>query len=150
MVLAFHGVKRSRNDLALTAVNAKGKLVQENVRSGAYKGQLYLKGVGAAWDGFVRMGKHHGFKNSELSQKGTLEDIKSRLKEGRPQIVSMRGPLRYENGGSWTTRGHIMVVTGMKGNGDLVINDPNRDGEKIISAQNFLNAWRGVTIDIKK
>jgi hypothetical protein len=150
MVLSFHGIKRSRDDLALTAVNSKGELVQKNLRSPTYKGQLYLKGVGAAWEGFVRMGKHHGFKNSELSQKGTLKDIRTRLKEGRPQIVSVRGPLRYKNGGSWTTGGHIMVVTGMRENGDIVINDPNRDGEKIMSAQNFLNVWRGVTIDIKK
>jgi|SaaInl4_135m_RNA_FD_contig_111_76981_length_5283_multi_3_in_0_out_0_2 hypothetical protein len=149
MVLAYYGIEKPRNDLALTACSTNGKILDNNVRSTTFKGQLYAKGRGASWEAFTRQGKRFGFKNSHVSGDGSIASIKKRIAKGRPQIVSVRGTLNFKNGRSYHTGGHIIVIRGVRANGDMVINDPVRGGDMVMKQRDFLRVTRGVTIDIK-
>ena len=150
MVLAYYGIEKARDDLALTACSSDGRVLDTNVRSTGFRGHLYAKGSGASWDGFLRQGQRFGFDKSKITQVSTSSTMRDRIAKGRPQIVSVRGTLNFKNGNSYTTAGHIMVVRGVRANGDLVINDPVRGGDMIMSERNFFRVSRGISIDIKR
>ncbi|PCJ19340.1 MAG: hypothetical protein COB02_08095 [Candidatus Cloacimonadota bacterium] len=156
MVMAYHGVKKPRDYYALTNL----KTGEDNVKSTKSLGQMYIKGTGSAYAPMVRMAKHLGYKNTKQVWKTSLFDMKKRVSEGRPQIVSVRGKVKHmayssngtkDSGRSYHTNGHIMVVRGFTDDGDVIVNDPARGGKRrIIKASDFTNVWRGFTIDIKK
>jgi|GEM_PF-1765932 len=136
MVLDYFGVQRSRDFLALTDVGG---------------GKIYKVGRGSAYAPMVTMSKHLGFNATEMVWSDSLDAIYERLWEGRPQIVSLRGPLRFKSGGrNRVTRGHIVVVTGMSRHGDVILHDPAGAGNRtVMSEKNFLKVWRGFMVDIK-
>lgn len=157
MVMSYHGVEKSRDYYGLTNLRTG----DEMVKSSTAKGQMYIKGKGSAYEPMVRMAKHLGYKNSEQVWKTSLSDLKSRISEGRPQIVSVRGKVKHmahtsrtgekDTGRSYHTNGHIIVVRGFTDNGNVIVNDPARGGKRrIMKASDFSKVWRGFTVDIKK
>ena len=49
----------------------------------------------------------------------------------RPQIVSLKGYLKYSSGAiSRSTKGHIVLVTGVDESGKLIIHDPAGRGSR--------------------
>lgn len=155
MVLAFYGIKKPRDYIALTRLDKNGNVIETNYRSSSFRGQVYAKGTGSAYAPMVNMAKHLGFKNSKIHyvshSRSSGTSLKSLLATGRPQIVSVKGRVRYTDGGSWNTRGHIMVATGMTGKGDVIVNDPARSGgQRIIPKRDFLRIWQGFSVDFKK
>ena len=158
MVLAYHGVRQSRDGLALTRLNSKGEVIQTNYRSSQFRGQVYAKDQGSAYAPMVAMAKHLGFKNTtqqfpslDPNPRSSKLSMREMLEAGRPQIVAVSGLLRYTDGTQWRSQGHVMVVRGMTGNGDLILHDPARNGgDKIMRRRDFTRIWRGFTVDIKR
>lgn len=157
MVMGYHGIEKSRDYYGLTNLRTG----EEMVKSSSAKGQMYIKGVGSAYEPMIRMAKHLGFKNSEQVWKTSLSDMKQRISEGRPQIVSVRGKVKHmahttkdgtkDPGQSYYTNGHIIVVRGFTDDGNVIVNDPARGGKRrIMKASDFSKIWRGFTVDIKK
>jgi predicted double-glycine peptidase len=159
MVLAYHGVQRSRDSLALTRLNSKGEVMQTNYKASSFRGQMYAKNHGSAYGAMVKMAKYLGFKNTkrqyptlEPSRNSKRTSMRALVETGRPQIISVKGLLRYTDGSQWrSSNGHILVVRGMTGKGDLIVNDPARNGgNKIMRRADFLKIWRGFTVDIRR
>ncbi|MCO4783417.1 MAG: C39 family peptidase [Candidatus Cloacimonetes bacterium] len=157
MVMGYHGIEKPRDYYGLTNLRTGEKMV----KSSTAKGQMYIKGVGSAYEPMVRMAKHLGYKNTKQVWKTSLSDMKARISEGRPQIVSVRGKVKHmahtsrtganDPGRSYYTNGHIIVVRGFTDNGNVIVNDPARGGKRrIIKASDFSKIWRGFTVDIKK
>ena len=136
MVLDYFGVQRSRDYLALTDVGG---------------GKIYREGIGSAYAPMVTMSKFLGFNDTEIVWSKTIDSIYERLLEGRPQIVSLRGPLRFKTGGrNRITGGHIVVVTGINSRGDLIIHDPAGAGTRtVMGEKDFLRVWRRFMVDVK-
>ena len=149
MVLAYYGIERSRDDLALTACNNNGKVTKKNVKSSSHQGQVYAKGNGGSWSAIVNQGKRFGFKRSKVGYIN-IKTLRNRIAAGRPQIVSVAGYLRFKNGKPYSPAGHLMVVTGVKANGDIIINDPIRGKNMIMTERDFARVWRRNAIDIRK
>lgn len=158
MVLAYHGVQKSRDSLALTRLGSTGQVLATNYRSSTFRGQMYAKNQGSAYAPMVNMAKHLGFEKTKR-QYPTLEptrnskktSMRELLEQGRPQIVSVRGLLRYTDGSQWRSQGHIMVIRGMTGKGDLIVHDPARNGgNKIMRKRDFMKIWRGFTVDVQR
>jgi hypothetical protein len=137
MVLDYYGVHKSRDFLALTDIG---------------HGRIYKKGRGSAYNPMVSMSRFLGFDETEVVWSKTLKPLSERLRLGRPQIVSLRGHLKFKWGSrNRRTKGHIVVVTGVTRAGDIVLHDPAGMGErKIMSAQNFQQVWRGFMVDVKQ
>ena len=136
MVLDYFGVQKSRDYLVLTDVGG---------------GKIYRVGRGSAYAPMVTMSRHLGFSATEIIWAKRIEKIHDRLTEGRPQIVSLRGPLKFKSGGrNRTTNGHIVVVTGINWKGDVIIHDPAGAGMRTVMTEaDFLKAWRGFMVDVK-
>lgn len=75
-----------------------------------------------------------------------------------PMAASIKGTVIYHNlatdqAGSYTSAGHLLVVTGFEianGQTNVFINDPNVRGVTIkMTLQNFLNIWRNVSYIIE-
>lgn len=150
MVLAYYGVEKSRDDLALTVCSANGEVLRTDVKSEVHQGQVYAKGNGASWPALVSQGKRFGFKHSNVQMGVNMATIRERVAAGRPQIISVRGDLKFKNGNPYTTQGHVMVIRGVRENGDVVINDPVRGADMVMSEHNFVRVWKGNAIDIKR
>jgi hypothetical protein len=147
MVLDFYGVKKSRDYLALTNPDTG-----EVFRSDQYNGQMYIKGVGSVYSVMVKMARSLGFDLTEQAWlNGELSELAKLVKKGRPQIVSVRGVLRFTNGRKRRTGGHILLVRGFTAEGNLIINDPALHSADVqISAKNFQAIWQGFSIDINR
>lgn len=147
MVLDFYGVKKSRDYLALTNPDTG-----EVFRSDQYNGQMYIKGVGSVYSVMVKMARSLGFDLTEqVWLNGDLSELAKLVKNGRPQIVSVRGVLRFTNGQKRRTGGHILLVRGFTADGNLLVNDPAlHSAEAQISAKNFQAIWQGFSIDINR
>ena len=146
IVLAYHGVQKSRDWIAMTHPS-NGKRIQ----SSSHRGQIYAKGAGAAYAPMVNLAKKLGFKGSKQVWTNNLNTVKNMIKAGRPQIISVAGRIRYKGGGSWNSNGHIMVIRGFDSAGDVIVNDPAGNGSrKVIRRSDFMRIWRGFTVDIRK
>lgn len=147
MVLDFYGVKKSRDYLALT--NPETGQVH---RSESYNGQMYVKGVGSVYSVMVKMAKSLGFDRTRQVWLGNdLDALMKLLQTGRPQIVSVRGMLRFTSGRKRNTPGHILLLRGVGADGELLVNDPALKTANVrISAKNFLEVWQGFTIDVHR
>ena len=146
IVLAYHGVNKPRDWIAMTHPRT-GRRIQ----SSSHRGQIYAKGGGAAYAPMVNLAKRLGFNKSKQVWTNNLNTVKSMIAAGRPQIISVVGRVRYKGGGSWNTNGHIMVVRGFDSAGDVIVNDPAGNGRrKVIRRSDFMRIWRGFTVDIRK
>ena len=136
MVLDYYGLKKSRDFLALTDLGT---------------GPMYRKGQGSRYAPMVEMARHLGFVDTEIVFTNKLKHIKSRLNQMRPQIVSLKGYLKYSSGAvSRSTKGHIVLVTGIDESGKLIIHDPaGRGSRALMSSRDFLRVWRGFLVDLR-
>ena len=135
MILDYFGVEVSRDYLALTDLG---------------EGKMYRKGVGSQYAPMLEMARHLGFEKAEMVFSKSIAEIKNRLKDGRPVIVSMKGSLRYLTGGrNRRTSGHIVVVSGIDSNGNIVLLDPAGKGSRaLMKPKDFLRVWRGFMVDL--
>ena len=76
----------------------------------------YVNGSGSSWDMMTGLAGDLGLSANELGL--DADTIRSKLKDGHP-IICIMGP------GDFTTTGHFIVLTGVKTNGDVIVNDPN-------------------------
>jgi hypothetical protein len=136
-VLAFYGVQKSRDYLALTNIGA---------------GAMYKRdGKGSYYAPMVAMAKHLGFSGTEQVWNKSIETIRTRIQAGRPQIVAVKGTIRDVNGRGYHTGGHIMTVVGVRDNGNVIVHDSAGSGtRRELSRQNFMNIWSGFVVDIKR
>lgn len=85
--------------------------------------------AGTAFEAFSRADivVNNGFTSEEigLSQHSKIESL---LKEKKPLIVSV-GKSRF------TRHGHFMVLTGIAGNGDFMLNDPNSGYQSVSKSE---------------
>jgi len=135
MILDYFGIEVSRDYLALTDLG---------------EGKMYRKGVGSRYAPMLEMARHLGFGKAEMVFSKSIAEIKKRLKDGRPVIVSMKGNLRYVTGGrNRRTSGHIVVVSGVDPNGNIVLLDPaGRGSRALMKSKDFLRVWRGFMVDL--
>ena len=92
----------------------------------AQKNGFYVKGQGSAWSLMTDGAAMLGLSGTEMS---CDEDVIRRtLQEGHVIICAMRP-------GDFTTAGHFLVLSGMKDDQQVIINDPN-------SRKNSEKAWR--------
>ena len=136
MVLDYYGLKVSRDFLALTDLGT---------------GPMYRKGQGSRYAPMVEMARHLGFVDTEIVFTNKLKHLKSRLNQMRPQIVSLKGYLKYSSGAiSRSTKGHIVLVTGIDESGKLIIHDPaGRGSRALMNSRDFLRVWRGFLVDLR-
>ncbi len=136
MVLDYYGLKISRDFLALTDLGT---------------GPMYRQGQGSRYAPMVEMARHLGFVDTEIVFTNKIKHIKSRLSQMRPQIVSLKGYLKYASGSvSRRTKGHIVLVTGIDESGKLIIHDPaGRGTRSLMSSKDFLRVWRGFLVDLR-
>ncbi len=145
MVMSYWGVNRSRDYWALTHPRTG-----EEIRSSTARGQIYIRGAGASYQPMVEMAKRSGFANSSIVWNSSIQSLRTAVSQGRPQIVSVQGRISYQNGRSYNTNGHVMVVVGVQGDGDVIINDPATGRRGVMSSSNFRRIWRGFSVDIKR
>lgn len=114
---------------------------------------------GARWDPMVTLAKNKGFSKSKIYSPDTLANLKERVRAGRPQIVSVKGTLRYPTSlnskfgldRTYNTGGHVMVVKGFTANGDVIVNDSaGKIGHAVMRKSDFEKVWRGNGIDFAK
>jgi uncharacterized protein YgiM (DUF1202 family) len=139
-VLAFYGVQKSRDYLALTHLDGQPH-------------SMYQEGVGSYFHPMIAMAKHVGFANSEIVWNDTLDGIRERVKQGRPQIISVKGRITDTDGKGYYTSGHIMTVVGIKDNGNVIVHDSvggTTGTRREIPNSCFMSIWRDFTVDIKR
>lgn len=136
MLLDFYGLQKSRDYLALTDLGT---------------GPMYRRGQGSRYAPMVKMARHLGFKETEIIFTSNLNQLEKRLRENRPQIVSLKGHLKYAKGAvSRVTQGHIVLVTGIDELNRLIIHDPaGRGSRALMYAKDFRKVWRGFLVDIR-
>lgn len=136
MLLDFYGLKLSRDYLALTDLGT---------------GPMYRRGQGSRYAPMVEMARHLGFSATEIVFTNNLKQLENRLRENRPQIVSLKGYLKYVAGAvSRNTQGHIVLITGIDEKNRLIIHDPaGRGSRAIMNAKDFRRVWRGFFVDIR-
>lgn len=136
MLLDYYGLQKSRDYLALTDLGT---------------GPMYRRGQGSRYAPMVKMARHLGFEETEIVFTNNLKQLENRLRERRPQIVSLKGHLKYAKGAaSRVTQGHIVLVTGIDELNRLIIHDPaGRGSRALMHAKDFRRVWRGFLVDIK-
>jgi hypothetical protein len=136
MVLAYYGIEKSRDYLALTDLG---------------NGTMWREDVGSYFYPMADMCKHLGFGNSQVICNDSMEQLRSRIEQGRPQIISVKGTVQDTLGRSYYTGGHIMVVTGILDNGNVICQDTTGQGcRREISASVFQQIYRGLSVDVAK
>ncbi len=76
----------------------------------------YVNGSGSSWDMMTGLAGDLGLSANELGL--DADTIRSKLRDGHP-IICIMGP------GDFTSTGHFIVLTGVKSNGDVTVNDSN-------------------------
>lgn len=145
MVMSYYGVNKSRDYWGLT-VPSTG----QQVRTAQSRGQVYLLNQGATYQPMVEMAKKHGLSGSRMVQPNSIEGMKRSIAQGRPQIVSIKGTINYiaPQRYSRNTAGHVIVVVGVTGDGNLIVNDPATGQKHTITGSSFRSIWRGFSVDI--
>ena len=85
----------------------------------------YVNGSGSSWNMMTGLAGDLGLSAKELGL--DADTIRSKLRDGHP-IICIMGP------GDFTSTGHFIVLTGVKSNGDVTVNDPNSRKNKWIKA----------------
>lgn len=86
--------------------------------------------------------------HSVLTRLNSLDEARVYLEAGVPVTASLTfGPGELRGAPLKRTSGHLMVITGFTGNGDVVVNDPaapdDRTVERVYSRGQFEKAWLG-------
>ena len=69
------------------------------------------------------------------------DTIRSKLRDGHP-IICIMGP------GDFTSTGHFIVLTGVKSNGDVTVNDPNsrKNSDKSWDLEEIMSQMRNLWV----
>lgn len=90
--------------------------------------RYYVPGVGADHNIFPDAAKKWGIHCSTLGV--NMNSVVNALSEGRPVIASM-------NRGTFTLRGHFIVLRGITEDGKILVNDPNDNASKQFFNRSF-------------
>lgn len=156
MVFGYYGIEMSQSEIASSPP-------KNPIYPGRNKG-------GARYAPMVALAKQKGLAGTRIIDGDSFDALISRVKEGRPQIVSI-GPVprgsksggiinypaslnshRLETDFVRKTGGHVVVVKGVTRDGNIVINDPGMsNGENLVMRrENFMKIWRRMAVDMKK
>ncbi len=86
------------------------KIAQESQRNGFYSEE------GTNWEFYPYIATKYGLRATQMSVNYNV--IKSNIKKGNLILISVRP-------GDFTQGGHVMVISGVDKNGDIILNDPN-------------------------
>ena len=95
-----------KNDPSITPA----KIAEESDRNG------YSSSEGTSWGFYPYIARKYGLKAVQMDANYNI--IKENLKKGNPILISVRP-------GDFTQTGHVMVISGMDANGNIILNDPN-------------------------
>ncbi len=111
--IAINGCGPTSLAIVIAGLTGRSDITPYDVAKYAYQNGHYASGT--SWSLFTKGAKNYGIIGTELPL--SKERIIEELKLNRPIICSMQK-------GDFTTTGHIVVITGLKGD-KFVINDPN-------------------------
>jgi len=97
-------------------------------------GLVHTTAAGSSAGNILTAAKESGASGSYMKEGGSIEWLKQVTSSGSPVVVNV------DTQGYWGS-GHYMVVKGVS-NGNVIVNDPWKGGEKTYSAQQFLAQWR--------
>lgn len=95
-----------KNDPSITPA----KIAEESDRNG------YSSSEGTSWGFYPYIARKYGLKAVQMDANYNV--IKENIKKGNPILISVRP-------GDFTQTGHVMVISGIDSNGNIIINDPN-------------------------
>lgn len=127
MVMAFHGVDRSVQDIAASAHDAENDIYGN-----------WPRNVQAAFESGVP-----GF----LTRFDDWEVVAEHLRRGEPIIASIRAPRGVLRNAPYLEleSGHLIVLTGLNGHGGVYVNDPAaataESGQRVYSIGELTKAW---------
>lgn len=99
----------------------------------------YVNGSGSSWDMMTGLAGDLGLSANELGL--DADTIRSKLRDGHP-IICIMGP------GDFTSTGHFIVLTGVKSNGDVTVNDPNsrKNSDKSWNLEEIMSQMRNLWV----
>lgn len=114
--MAVNGCGPTCLSMVYCGLTGKSKWNPYQLAKQAEQDGYYVKGTGTSWDLMTNGASGLGLKVEKLP----LDEgkIVKHLQQKHPIICSV-GP------GDFTTKGHFLVLTGVDGNGKIIINDPN-------------------------
>ena len=95
-----------KNDPSITPA----KIAEESERNG------FSSSEGTSWGFYPYIARKYGLKAVQMDENYNV--IKENVKKGNPILISVRP-------GDFTQTGHVMVISGMDSNGNIILNDPN-------------------------
>lgn len=95
-----------KNDPSITPA----KIAEESDRNG------YSSSEGTSWGFYPYIARKYGLKAVQMDANYNV--IKENIKKGNPILISVKP-------GDFTQTGHVMVISGIDSNGNIIINDPN-------------------------
>ena len=95
-----------KNDPSITPA----KIAEESDRNG------FSSSEGTSWGFYPYIARKYGLKAVQMDENYNV--IKENVKKGNPILISVRP-------GDFTQTGHVMVISGMDSNGNIILNDPN-------------------------
>lgn len=95
-----------KNDPSITPA----KIAEESDRNG------FSSSEGTSWGFYPYIARKYGLKAVQMDENYNV--IKENVKKGNPILISVRP-------GDFTRTGHVMVISGMDSNGNIILNDPN-------------------------
>lgn len=131
-IIGTHGC--GPTSLAMVLTGLGHKVTPKEMGAYAEKGNFIVNGF-TSWDLMEQVAVDYGLKVQSIGKPESMPDY---LNEGGYIILSLKP-------GKFTTVGHLLVVAGVDGQGNLIINDPN-------SPNNSRKTWKieEVSPDIKK
>lgn len=99
----------------------------------------YVNGSGSSWNMMTGLAGKLGLSANELGLDADV--IRSKLRDGHP-IICIMGP------GDFTSTGHFIVLTGVKSNGDVTVNDPNsrKNSDKSWNLEDIMSQMRDLWV----
>ncbi len=99
----------------------------------------YVNGSGSSWNMMTGLAGDLGLSAKELGL--DADTIRSKLRDGHP-IICIMGP------GDFTSTGHFIVLTGVKSNGDVTVNDPNsrKNSDKSWDLEEIMSQMRNLWV----
>lgn len=117
--IATSGCSITSIAMALSYLNGEAIYPDQVAAWAGYK--YHIKGVGASHDIFPAAAKRWGVSCTSLGT--NMNSVIMALSNGKPVLASM-------GAGTFTKRGHIIVLRGITADGKILVNDPNDNSVK--------------------